>query len=134
MSAVSPVVQIPQEPPVPRLLVELPSRPRVFFGNLRDLLFPRRLPPLDLRSVPAQFWPDVFVTRPLPWRRFLESAFYHAAALALVIGLSRILVLEPRVVSKPAFEHSQLVYYRASEYLPPLDTRTASDAPPRKAE
>ena len=119
---------------VPRILVELPSRQRVFFGNLRDLLLPRHLPPLELSSRPAEFWPDVFVKRTLPWRRFVESAAYHVIAVDLVITLSHLLLLQPRVVSKPRFEHSQIIYYRASEYLPPLDTRTKSDAAPRKAD
>jgi TonB family protein len=134
MSAVSPAVQIPQEPPVPRLLVELPSRPRVFFGNLRDLLLPRRLPPLELRSTPAKFWPDVFVRRSLPWYAFLESCAYHVIAMTLLLGLTHIFALRPRVELKPAFDHSQVVYYRPAEYLPPLDTVRASADPPRKAD
>lgn len=133
MAATPPAMEI-QSVPVPRLLVELPSWSRVFFGNLRDLLIPRRLPPLDLRSAPAAFWPDVFVKRSLPWKRFVESAAYHLVTVAALIGLTQFFALQPRVASKPAFEHSQIVYYRASEYLPPLDTRTASDAAPRKAD
>ena len=81
MSVALPVIQIQQEPPAPRLLVELPSRPRVFFGNLRDTLLPRRQPPLELHSAPAQFWPDVFVRRSLPWYSFLESGAYHVIAM-----------------------------------------------------
>src|ERR1700687_504100 len=67
MPATLPLGEVSDSVSVPRLLVELPSRPRVFFGNLRDLFFPRRLSPLELRSTPASFWPDVFVKRPLPW-------------------------------------------------------------------
>jgi TonB family protein len=133
MSAVLPVIQIPQEPP-PRLLVELPSRPRVFFGNLRDTLLPRRLPPLELHSAPAQFWPDVFVRRSLPWYSFLESFAYHVIAMTLLIGLTHLFSLRPRVEQRPAFDHTQVVYYRPSEYLPPLNTLRASDDHPRKAD
>jgi hypothetical protein len=68
----------------PRLLVELPSWPKVFFGNLRDLLHPPKLTPLRLKSAPAPFWPDVFVQRHVPWRRFTESVGLHAVALASV--------------------------------------------------
>jgi TonB family protein len=134
MSVVLPVIQIQQEPPAPRLLVELPSRPRVFFGNLRDTLLPRRLPPLKLHSAPAQFWPDVFVRRSLPWYSFLESGAYHVIAMTLLIGLTHLFSLPPRVETKPAFDHTQVVYYRPSEYLPPLDTLRVSDDPPRKAD
>ena len=134
MTAARPRDEMPQPAPVPRLLVELPSWPRVFFGNLRDLVFPRRLPALELRSAPAPFWPDVFVTRPLPWARFLQSVVYHAVAFALLIGLTRFFALQPQVVAMPTFDHSQVIYYQPSEYLPPLDTRTESSGRPQKAD
>jgi TonB family protein len=134
MTAARPLDEMPQSAPVPRLLVELPSWPRAFFGNLRDLVFPRRLPPLELRSAPAPFWPDVFVTRPLPWARFLQSVVYHAVAFALLIGLTRFFALQPQVVAIPTFDHSQVIYYQPSEYLPPLDTRTESSEQMQKAD
>jgi TonB family protein len=134
MSAVSPPVEIEQPEPVPRLLVELPSRPRVFFGNLRDLIFPRRLPPLELQSTPAPFWPDVLVQRGLPWARFLQSVAYHALAFALLIGFTRFFALQPNVVAKPTFDRAQVIYYQPSEYLPPLDTRDPHQAQPAKAD
>lgn len=126
--------EIPRTAPVPRLLVELPSRHRVFLGNLRDLLFPRRQSPLDLQSEPTAFWPDVFVGRRLPWRSFLESGAYHVIAVTLLVGLTHIFSLQPRVTQKPAFDHSQVIYYRASEYLPPLDTVRSSSDPVRKGD
>ena len=107
--------------PVLRLLVELPSWPRVFFGNLRDTLFPRRLPQIDIRSAPAPFWHDVFVKRPLPWHGFFQSVVWHFTAFALLVGFTRFFALQPRAVPAPAptFDHSQVIYYEASEYLPP---------------
>jgi TonB family protein len=134
MTAARPLDEIAPPAPVPRLLVELPSRPRVFFGNLRDLVFPRRLPPLELRSAPAPFWPDVFVTRPLPWARFFQSVVYHAVAFALLIGLTRFFALQPQVVATPTLDHAQVIYYQPSEYLPPLDTRTEQSEQPQKAD
>jgi TonB family protein len=134
MTAVPVLREIEQPVPVLRLLVELPSRPRVFFGNLRDFAFPRPLPPLELRSAPAPFWPDVFVKRPLPWSRFLQSGAGHVIVLGLLVGLTRFFALQPQVVARPSFDHSQLVYYQVSEYLPPLDTRRAQAARPRKAD
>lgn len=134
MWAIQPVVESPQEVAVPRLLVELPSRPQAFFGNLRDSLFPRRLPPLELRSAPAPFWPDVFVKRRLPWYSFLESFAYHVIAVTLLVGFTHVLALRPQVETKPVFDHSQVIYYQPSEYLPPLDTLQASANHPRKAD
>jgi TonB family protein len=134
MSAVRPSLGNPQPVHVPTLLVELPSFRRVFFGNLRDLIRPRRLDPLELRSAPASFWPDVFVRRSLPWDGLLQSGAYHLIALGLLMGVSRLLALQPRVAAQPVFDHSQVVYYQPSEYLPPLDTRSDSAAPAKKAD
>jgi len=120
--------------PVPRLLVELPSWPQVFFGNLGDLVFPSRLPPLELRSTPAPFWPDVFVERRLPWERFLQSGAFHAIAFVLLIGFTRFFALEPQVVARSTFDHTQVVYYQPADYLPPLDTRSPAAAQPGKAD
>jgi TonB family protein len=134
MSAVPPLDAIQQPEPVPRLLVELPSRPRVFFSNLRDLIFPRRLPSLELQSTPAPFWPDVLVKRGLPWTRFLQSIAYHVLAFALLIAFTRFFALQPQVVAKPTFDRAQVIYYTPSEYLPPLDTRDRQAAQPAKAD
>jgi TonB family protein len=126
--------EIPRAAGGPRLLVELPSWPRVFFGNLRDLVSPRPLAPLELESAPAPFWADVFVQRRLPWKRFVESCGYHAIAITLLIAVTRFFALQPQVVAKPVFDHAQVVYYKASEYLPPLDTRSARSSQPRKPD
>ena len=134
MPVAPPDVEIPRPAPAPQLLVELPSRPRVFVGNLRDLVFPRRLPALELNSSPGEFWPDVLVERRLPWTGFLQSGGYHVIAFVLLLGLTRLFAMQPRVVAKPAFDHSQVIYYDASEYLPPLDTRSAPAPLPRHAD
>jgi len=126
--------QIRHPAPVPRLLVELPSWTGTFLANLHDALAPRRLPPLDIRSAPAAFWPDVFVKRGLPWRGFAQSSLTHALALALLIGVSRFIALQPHAEPVPVFEHAQVVYYSPSEYLPPLDTRASQDSAPKKAD
>ena len=119
---------------VPELVVTMPSWPRVFFGNLRDLVWSRRLPPLELRSAPAAFWPDVFVRRRFPWAGFVESGACHFLAIVLLMLLSRILALEPQPVPQPTFSHSQVIYYSPSEYLPPVDTREERPARPAKAD
>jgi len=126
-------VEMAQSAPVPGLLVELPSRRKIFFANLRDLILPERQPPLELRSAPAAFWPDVFVKRRLPWDGLVQSSAYHLIAVGLLIGLSHLLELQPRVVTKPVFEQSQVIYYQPSEYLPPLDTRSNAAAAPEKS-
>lgn len=120
--------------PTPRFLVELPSWPRAFFSNLGDLIYSRRLPPLELDSKPAPFWPDVFVKRGLPWRRFLESGGYHIFALGLLMSLSRFLAVHPQPLPQSSFDHAQVIYYQPLESLPPLDTRRSHSAQPQKAD
>ena len=107
---------------VPGFLIELPPWRSVFRRNLLDLLRPQRQPPLRLASKPATFWPDVFVHSHLPWRRFLESALYHGLAFLMLWASSIIWARRPQIALRPAFSHEDVIYYRASELLPPLDT------------
>jgi TonB family protein len=130
---VQPATESPQSVPVPGFLVELESWPRVFFGNLRDLMFRQRLS-LHVDSAPGAFWSDVFVQRRLPWRRFLESLGYHALALAALVSFSRFSLLRPLPQLRPAFDHTQVVSYEPVEYLPPVDTRRPEATRPRKAD
>lgn len=117
-----------------RLLVVSESPARVFLRNLRDLVLPRRVSPLDIQSAPAAFWVDVFVERGLPWRRLLQSGACHILAIAVIWAGSRFPVLQPRVKAQPAFTHADVIYYTPSEYLPALDTRRADSAPAQQAD
>jgi TonB family protein len=115
-----------------RLLIETEPWSRAFRHNLRDLLVDKQgeLPPLRLQSGPGAFWPDVFVERKLPWRRFFESGGYHVLAVIAIVAGSRFLSMQPRAIPQFTFTHADVVYYSASEYLPPLDTlRSASRRP-----
>ncbi len=123
------------ESSTPELTLLITPEPwsRVFFQNVRGLL-QREAAPSDLQSPPADFWPDVFVERKLPWGRFFESGGFHILALALIWAGSRFLALQPQVVAQPTFNHAEVIYYTPSEYLPPLDTRRPTRAPARKAD
>ncbi len=117
------VVELGESPvTAPHLLVELPPWHQVFRRNLLDLLRPQQNPPLRLASKPAAFWPDVFVQSYLPWRRFGESTLYHGLALLMLWGASIIWFRRPQVVMRPVFSHEDVIFYRASELLPPLNT------------
>jgi TonB family protein len=119
---------------VPRLLIELPPRARVFGNNLRDLIFRSRLLPLELRSAPAPFWHDVFVEGGLPWYSFLSSVGCHILAVTVMIAFVRLFALQPHAVARPVFDQAQMVYYQTSDSLPPLDTRKPRRTRPRQPD
>ncbi len=106
----------------PVLLVNLESWHQVFLRNLRDILWSERQPPLRIISPAAPFWTDVFVVSRLPWGRFAESIILHTALIAVLWSSARLWPEKPRVVAQPVFQKPEVIYYEASEYLPPLDT------------
>ncbi len=117
-----------------RLVVRLDPRLPAFFNNLWELIRPSAPVSLDLTYAPAPFWPDVFVARGLPWRRFFQSGAYHVSVLALLWAASHFLAFAPQAVAHPVISHEDVIYYTPSEYLPPLDTRVAQSSPPAKAD
>src|ERR1022692_195205 len=106
----------------PRLLVEVEPWHRVFFRNLADSVWTRRPPQLELASQPGDFWPDVFVASAQPWGRFLESALSHGALAATIWAVAAFWPRPPQTVASPVFHPSDVIYYSAAEYLPPLDS------------
>ena len=119
----------------PRLLLELEPWGRTFRSNLADFLLRRRPPAISTTSTPGQFWPDVFVLRPLPWSAFAESILYHAVVIALAWGLSSLFAGRPQIATRERqFDPSDVIYYSPSEYLPPLDTGKSHAAKPLKGE
>jgi TonB family protein len=119
---------------VPTLLFELDPWHRVFLRNLRDLLWPRRRPPLRLISWPAAPWPDVFVPRRFPWRGLSESTALHLAVIAAMIWAVPFLPGRPLTEVRPIFQREDVIYYSPSEYLPPLDTGRSRVAQTQKGE
>src|SRR5579862_5337228 len=115
-----------------RLLVAQDSWPLTFLQNLRDQF--RTPEPVSTGADAGEFWADVFVRRGVPWSRFVQSAIYHALAIAFIWAGSRFLALQPRPVPPPAFTHSDVVFYAPAEYLPPLDTRQSSPPPTQKSD
>jgi TonB family protein len=119
----------------PRLLVELEPWGRTFWRNLADVLWCGQPPVLTTTSPPGQFWPDVFVSRPLPWSAFAESLLYHSVVIALAWGLTSLFASRPQIAAKPrVFDPADVIYYSPSEYLPPLDTGKSHEAKPIMGE
>lgn len=105
--------------PAPGLqfLIRLEPRLPALLGNLGTLLRPAPAEPV---FAGAPFWPDVFTPTGLPWRSLAESALSHGVMLAAIWGLTQAWLSRPRAVIRPAFQHSQIVYYTTSEYLPAI--------------
>jgi TonB family protein len=124
------------EPQVPELYLLISREPRwrTFCRNLLDLFRPHDSTSLRIESSPGTFWPDVFVDRKLPWRRFLQSSVAHLLALIIIWAGSRFLALQPHVTAQPASAKPDVVFYTPSEYLPPLDTLPRIAAHARKAD
>jgi TonB family protein len=106
----------------PKLLVCLEPRHRVFWSNFADLFRRRRQPPLRLISWPAAPWPDVFVSRRLPWKGLFESAAAHLIVIVSLVWLAPLFPHRTVSVVRPTFNKEDVIYYAPSEYLPPLDT------------
>jgi TonB family protein len=117
-----------------RLLIEAEPWSRSFLRNLGDLFSRKQPGALQLQSSPAAFWPDVFVDRRLPWRRFLQSGAFHLLALLAIWQASQFLALQTQVTPRAIFTHSDVVFYTPSEYLPPIDTRPATPTHAQKAD
>lgn len=116
----------------PKLLVQWSSGRRDFFENLRDLLHFREARQPRLTAQRAEFWPDVFVHRPVAWRSMASSALYHIFGIVVIYGMS-VTWLQPAPVStRSPFDKSQITYYKVSEYLPEINT--GEDPAPSKRE
>ena len=104
-----------------RLLVERDPASPEFRSEVRAALRPEE------SDDKFSLWQDVFVQQELPWKRFLQSALLHAAAVALIWTISLSWIRQQKILDR-AFDKSSLVTYTPQEYLPPLDTG-ASPAP-----
>jgi TonB family protein len=90
--------------------------------------------PARMRGREFDLWHDVFVHQSLPWRRFLQSAFLHAAAAGLIWAVSLSWIQERRILDRSEFDRASLVTYTPAEYLPPLDTGESKAPKMQKAD
>ncbi len=104
--------------PEPKFLVQLEP----WHKNLASLLKTQPKEPVPSNSLPGDFWPDVFVARGLPWESFAESVFCHALAVVILWGSWQLLGNRPRLTNLSSFNRSDVIYYPASEYLPPVNS------------
>ena len=106
-----------------KLLVERDPASAEFRDGVRAVLHPSPLP-----GNAEYLWQDVFVERPLPWGRFLQSVLLHTAAVALIWMVSLSWIKQQKILDRATFDRSSLVTYSPEEYLPPIDTG-ATEAP-----
>jgi TonB family protein len=109
-------------PTGPRLLPEIEPWGSAFLSNFVDRMLFRTAPQVQTTAEPAPFWPDVFVYRRVPWWTLAQSTVYHCALVAALVLMSHIGISQPRITTRNIFDHTQVTYYNASEYLPPVNT------------
>jgi len=80
------------------MLLEQPPEYRVFFRNLRDLVAPRKLPPLKLTSKPVPVKP-LWARNKQYSRVQVVSAAVHALALLIIIAPFARKMIEPTVTA-----------------------------------
>ena len=119
---------LPVEPPAgrispPKLLIEREPWPRVFFRNLWETLFPPRLASLRVTSLPARFWPDVFLPSRLPWERILQSMLLHLIAIAGLASGMGFLQFRGNTIRPARLSQADVVYYSPDEYLQAIAAR-----------
>lgn len=118
----------------PRLIVESEPRYRVFFANFGYTFFPPRVIHHEHGEDWPEFWPDVFVSRGMPWWGLLESVAFHLLFIAALWGAARMWALRPQALLQPVFSKNDVLYFPASEYLPPLQTGSIAVAKEQKGE
>ncbi len=112
----------PVPPRPPRLLIAWTPFWRQFLGNLRDALLPSEHVSFVSTSAPGEFWPDVFVHRPLPWNHFAKSLVLNIALVAVVVATGKIWLLPTGVRLQDPVTTSEVLYYRVDEFLPEMKT------------
>ena len=113
---------------VPTLLVTLEPPLPAFCSNLADFLWPWQPASAAGLMAAGEFWPDVFVHSRLPWGRFVESAIFHTAVIAVLWSSAQLWPQSTRVIEQVSLRTPEVLYYEAPEYLPPLNT---ADAQPK---
>lgn len=108
----------------PRLLVEWQPFWPQFMRNLADICR-REAPAPGLPFAPGQFWQDVFVDRPVPWKDFGRSAMIHAAALFFLLMTGKYWMFPPAVTVREAFDSTTLTYYKVNDVLPQVKSAPA---------
>ena len=106
----------------PQLLITWEPWWPSFFRNLRDVFAEIGAPKAAAIASASlgEFWPDVFVNRPIPWKNFGESGAIHVLALLCVVAGTQIWLSKQRVTLTDTTNQTKLVYYSVSEYLPPI--------------
>jgi TonB family protein len=108
--------------PPPRLLIAwTPFWPQLF-ANLCDIW--RRPEPLPFAdtSAPGEYWQDVFVHRPIPWKHFAQSLVFNLGLIAFAIATGKIWFMPTGVRLQDPVESSEVLHYKLDEFLPEIKT------------
>src|SRR4051812_25895564 len=70
--------------PAPALIIHWTPFWADFLQNVVDLITQRETAFVPTSVRPGQFWTDVFVQRPLPWKELAQSGVLHVLVAAFV--------------------------------------------------
>src|SRR3974390_2317639 len=118
----------------PVLHFELESWPRVFWGNLTDLVLRREPAPIETTAEPVPVPEEKWVATGLGPRHYLESYGYHIALVAVIYVVSTSAWFNRPVKLDSPFANTTVEHYELSEYLPPINAGPRGEAKPRKGE
>lgn len=114
----------------PRLLVEWQPFWPCLLDNIAELILEKPAP-LLVSSAPGEYWPDVFVSRPVSWKDFGWSALVHAAVLFFVAMTGAYWIFPSKVTTHDPYDHTTISYYKVDDLLPEVKSAPAPAPAPR---
>src|SRR3954470_13870168 len=118
--------------PPPKLIIHWTPFWPAFTQNVADFAARRDGSFVPSHTRPGEFWPDVFVQRPMPWKELAQSGILHLL-LATFIALTSTMWLGRKEVSLDSpLSHSAITYYKTEAFMP--EVKTAAAKSPSRAQ
>ena len=115
--------------PPPRLLVTWEPFWPAFRARLRAVLADKGLLLTGEGKPVDSLWGEVFVMRPVAWRRIAVAPVVHISLLLIFLAATKAWPGRMDVAVDQPYQHTTISYYPVSDYLPPV----RSAAPKSKA-
>jgi TonB family protein len=130
------VIKSVAEPPTPvsarnlTFVVETEPWLRIFLRNLADVFRPAP-PKVWVTALPAEYWADALVNRPIAWSRIRQSFLGHTLVVLWVYWMTLLWLNRPQVLPQE-LPRTTIAHYQLSEYLPAVNAHREKQAPPAR--